>query len=377
MRWSKVRDALRPTQAALGFDWVFYKLKNFTSADAAQRYMDAKPVPYVLRGGKLFIVDHHHTLVALDLFCRSTGADPYVTLEQIRSFDQAGDSSLSAAAFWGFMEGKGWAFLRDAAYNRTPTERLPLDFVLSSFRNDVFRSMGGFARVFGLLRRGKELDDTLFFEFRWGYLFWLHRNDGFGLWPDKRLLRAFQRYVALIGEIDSEEYAEEARLSGGYGAGLVCVFVCGPTETVQRFEGGRGERDSDSVGGRARPPSAGPDPPPPPRQVAAGALNVRDAIFLSNNVRARAGSGGGVPHLFLVLASSCVLNPSDQSTPPGDRARVPEPDAVPAVAVRRLRRPQGPRQAGARPQGHLRPRRAAGQGDPVRGRGGAGGWVGD
>lgn len=210
MRWSKVRDALRPTQAALGFDWVFYKLKNFTSADAAQKYMDTKPVPYVLRNGKLYIVDHHHTLVALDLFARNTGADPFVTMEQIRSFDSAGDgASLSTAAFWGFMEGKGWAFLRDASYNRTPVEALPQDLQLASFRNDVFRSAGGFARVFGALKRGKELSDMLFFEFRWGYLFWLHRNDGFGLWPDKRLLRAFQRHVALIGEIDAEEYAEE------------------------------------------------------------------------------------------------------------------------------------------------------------------------
>jgi hypothetical protein len=36
-------------------------------------------------------------------------------------------------------------------------------FVLGAFRNDVYRSMGGFARVFDVLKRGKELDDRLFF----------------------------------------------------------------------------------------------------------------------------------------------------------------------------------------------------------------------
>ena len=38
---------------------------------------------------------------------------------------------------------------------------------LTAFRNDVFRSLGGFARLNGLLKRGKTLEDLLFFEFQW------------------------------------------------------------------------------------------------------------------------------------------------------------------------------------------------------------------
>ena len=45
VKWSKVKERLRPTQAALGYDWCFYKLKNFTSEAAAQRYMDSKVRP--------------------------------------------------------------------------------------------------------------------------------------------------------------------------------------------------------------------------------------------------------------------------------------------------------------------------------------------
>jgi hypothetical protein len=167
--WSKIKKSLRPTQAALGYDWCFYKMQQFTSEDAAQRYMDSKPVPYVQRGSKKYIVDHHHTLAALEL----SGFDVDITLEQVRSFDK---TEQTLEGFWGYMEGRGWAFLRDENYNRIPIAKLPKNFALSAFRNDVYRSMGGFARVFDVLKRGKELDDRLFFEFRWGYFFWIHRK---------------------------------------------------------------------------------------------------------------------------------------------------------------------------------------------------------
>ncbi len=168
-------------------------------------------MPYVQRGKNKYVVDHHHTLTALELFVNSTGCDVYITLERIRSFNKDEQNSLTDEAFWGLMEGKGWAFLRDENYNRSAVSSLPKDFTLSSFRNDVYRSMGGFARVYDVLKRGKELEDLLFFEFRWGFFFWLHRNDSFNLWPDKRLLRAFQRCVALVSEIDTKEYSADAK----------------------------------------------------------------------------------------------------------------------------------------------------------------------
>jgi hypothetical protein len=117
-RWSKVKKALRPTQAALGYDWCFYKLQQFTSEAAAQRYMDSKPVPYVQRGSKKYIVDHHHTLAALEL----SGFDVDITLEQVRSFDK---TEQTLEGFWGYLEGRGWAFLRDENYNRIPIVKLP------------------------------------------------------------------------------------------------------------------------------------------------------------------------------------------------------------------------------------------------------------
>ena len=204
---------MRPARA-------FYKLQQFTSEAAAQRYMDTKPVPYVQRGSKKYIVDHHHTLAALEL----SGFDVEVTLEQVRAFDK---TEQTLEGFWGYLEGRGWAFLRDENYNRIPIAKLPKVFVLSAFRNDVYRSMGGFARVFDVLKRGKELDDRLFFEFRWGFFFWIHRNDSFGLWPDKRLLRGFQRCVQLVSEIDLQEYsAADAAAAGGAANVAEISFLC-------------------------------------------------------------------------------------------------------------------------------------------------------
>ena len=80
--------------------------------------MDSKPVPYVQRGSKKYIVDHHHTLAALEL----SGFDVEITLEQVRSFDK---TEQTLEGFWGYLEGRGWAFLRDENYNRIPIAKLP------------------------------------------------------------------------------------------------------------------------------------------------------------------------------------------------------------------------------------------------------------
>ena len=92
-RWSELKGRLRPTQAALGWDWALCKISNLTDAvrelrccgagapreavfltpsppsppppqrvqDATQEYMARKPVPCVQRGELLYIIDHHHT----------------------------------------------------------------------------------------------------------------------------------------------------------------------------------------------------------------------------------------------------------------------------------------------------------------------------
>lgn len=65
-RWSKVKHSLHPTQTALGWDWVLFKMKNLADPEMAQAYLDRKPVPAVKRGDVYYVIDHHHTLAALE-----------------------------------------------------------------------------------------------------------------------------------------------------------------------------------------------------------------------------------------------------------------------------------------------------------------------
>lgn len=108
--------------------------------------------------------------------------------------------------FWAHLEARGLCFLRDEAYRRVDPASLPKRVEIGEFRNDVFRSLGGYLRVHKVLKRGK---DRFFFEFRWGYFFWLNRHDAYGLWPDARLHRGFNRMLQVVSDIDQCEYMRE------------------------------------------------------------------------------------------------------------------------------------------------------------------------
>jgi len=203
-RWFEIRDAVRPTQVALGWDWTFYKLANFKDADSAKAYMARKPIPYVKYRGLRYVVDHHHTLAALNL----AGWDIDVYMEEIFEYDD----DIGDDRFWGNMEGKGWSFCWDSDYSRLSHESIPKSFELQAFRNDIFRSLGGFCRKGKLLKRGKMLEEKLFFEFQWGYFFWLHRNDAYALWPSSQLQRGFDRLLSMIEQTDDSEYIGEGHL---------------------------------------------------------------------------------------------------------------------------------------------------------------------
>jgi len=203
-KWFEIRDQVRPTQVALGWDWTFLKLANFKDYHTAAEYMSRKPVPFVSYRGKRYVVDHHHTLAALEL----SGWDVEVKMEEIFEYD----ADLTEERFWGIMEGKGWSFCWDADYKRMEYSDIPKSFNLTAFRNDVYRSLGGFARRYKLLKRGKMLEDKLFFEFQWGYFFWLHRNDAYALWPSSQLQRGFDRLLKMIEQTDDSEYIGEGHL---------------------------------------------------------------------------------------------------------------------------------------------------------------------
>ena len=197
-KWDDLKKVMRPTQTALGWDWTFRKLKNFMTAEEAQAYMNVKPVPYVQRGKYKYILDHHHTLCALEM---SGFHGTEVVLARVMEEDS---KTRSREAFFGYLEGRGWAYLRDKNYERVNYRDLPEVWDISNFRNDVYRSLGGFMRVHKVLKRGVDLQSKLFFEFRWGYFFWLHQDGS--LWRDNRIYRSWKRVLQLVEEIDMQEY---------------------------------------------------------------------------------------------------------------------------------------------------------------------------
>jgi len=198
-KWSKLKDSLRPTQTALGWDWVLYKMKNLLCEETAQEYLDRKPVPVVKRGEFYYVIDHHHTLAALE----ASGWDVKVTIVVVQDIPE---DLAPLEFFWNYMEKRGMCFIRNVDYTHASVDKLPLTFNMTEYNNDVYRSMGGFARLNNVLKRPKNLQARLFFEFKWGYFFNVHQNDDLGLWHDKRLFRSWCRAKQLIEETDMQEY---------------------------------------------------------------------------------------------------------------------------------------------------------------------------
>jgi len=201
-RWSKLKEIIHPTQTALGWDWVLFKMKNLTTEEDAQKYLNRKPVPAVKRGEIYYIVDHHHTLCALE----ASGWDVKVTIVVIM---EVPEDLSTIDQFWVFMEHRGWSFVRNSDYTKGSFSQLPSGFDINGYHNDIYRSMGGFARVYNVLVRPKNLEARLFFEFKWGYFFYTHSEDAYGLWHDKRLFRSYERVRRLLEEVDMQEYVSE------------------------------------------------------------------------------------------------------------------------------------------------------------------------
>ena len=80
--WSEIKKNRETfaNRVRLGLD--VYKLANFSS-ETAREYMAVKPVPVVKYRGYYYVVDHHHTLSALEL----AGWEVDVTLEEIYVFE--------------------------------------------------------------------------------------------------------------------------------------------------------------------------------------------------------------------------------------------------------------------------------------------------
>jgi hypothetical protein len=150
---------LHPTQGALGRFEVRRKLNELSkmSADEAESYRKKKIVPVVVGPDqKLYMVDHHHSSLALLNFGFESAY-----IEVIGDFSKA----TTELEFWEKMIAKNWAYPFDGDGQEISPLKIPQS--LRRLEDDPYRSLAGIVRDLG----GFKKEDTPYEEFIWARRF--------------------------------------------------------------------------------------------------------------------------------------------------------------------------------------------------------------
>jgi hypothetical protein len=194
---------LRPTQGALGFDQIYYKLDRYrvdhgkelddycadeglggvSQSTAASRLDDptsfgcAQPAalrdtsalnPVVVgpNGDTLFVVDGHHGLTSYRE-APDGGPEVHVHVRVV-----ANHADLGGALFWRRMQDEGSVWLRDGDDKAIAPANLPDHLALDAgFSNDTYRGLAYFVRDVGFQKPAVPVP---YFEFYWAR--WLRRQ---------------------------------------------------------------------------------------------------------------------------------------------------------------------------------------------------------
>ncbi|MGW2054635.1 ParB/Srx family N-terminal domain-containing protein [Streptomyces sp. NPDC001840] len=198
-------DQLIPTQPAIGFDQIYYKLGRYSSpkdeqnGDFNKRFDDwcetngqeeadtvepgarlSDPSSFTCTvplgaetdetraqmktvvigpAGKLYLTDGHHTLTS---FLETPDGGPAM---HIRLRVTGNLSDLSPAAFWQTMQDRKWVWLRDENNRPITVDQLPKRLGLANFHDDRYRSLVYFTRDIGYQAPA---DAAEYLEFLWG-----------------------------------------------------------------------------------------------------------------------------------------------------------------------------------------------------------------
>lgn len=222
-----------PTQGALGFDEVHYKLGRYRSnkdqlaGGFNKRFEDwcesngqekaasvsagarldnpasfscaiplgsetaasIAPMKTAVIGphGKVYLTDGHHTFTS---FRETADGGPKL---HVRVRIQGNLSNLSTAQFWREMASRGWVWLFDENDNPIKVNDLPPQLGLGNFRNDPYRGMIYFTRDIGY----EQLPEIATFqEFFWGR--WFRQQTNPALTLSSYNLNDLTSYLALV-----------------------------------------------------------------------------------------------------------------------------------------------------------------------------------
>jgi hypothetical protein len=153
----KLED-LRPTQMTVGFKEVDEKRKSWAKLKPASRRdaMRRELFPAVIGPKKTYyILDHHHTAVALVKEQSDT-----VAVGIVKDL-----SHLEREAFWIFLDHYSWVHPYDQHGCRQSLDKMPDEF--TALKNDPYRSLAGDVRDAG----GFAKSDAPYLEFLWANFF--------------------------------------------------------------------------------------------------------------------------------------------------------------------------------------------------------------
>lgn len=223
---------LKPTQPALGYDEVYYRLGRYTlGPDPRRELFDAwcatngqtglksaatdasmtDPASFdcevpvgaetpesttamktgvIGPGGQVYLTDGHHTLTS---FWEAPGGGPET---RIRLKVTGNMSTLAVVDFWAQMRDRGWTWLQDVNGKSVDPQQLPASLGLKQFANDQYRGTLYFVRDVGYEQND---DSPAFQEFYWGQ--WLRSQTDPGLRPADFSLTEMPSYLTLVGNI--------------------------------------------------------------------------------------------------------------------------------------------------------------------------------
>ncbi|NBX60075.1 MAG: chromosome partitioning protein ParB [Opitutaceae bacterium] len=155
---------LHPTQFAVGFREVAYKMKTIDAKNAAElrAYLEDKDVPVVIGpGGRPYMTDGHHTIRAL--------LDSHQTDKTVYGHILANWAELDEAVFWAQMQTHHYTYLMDQD-GRGPLAPSLLPTTLTEIQSNIYRGLG-----WAVMKAGgfveKKGPDGFFQEFYWGEYF--------------------------------------------------------------------------------------------------------------------------------------------------------------------------------------------------------------
>ena len=173
---------LRPTQMTIGLKEVDRKQQEWAELGKKKRQkaMAEALFPAVIGPAKAYyILDHHHTAVAL-------------VKEHARGMIQVGVvtdlSALSVTEFWIYLDHLSWVHPYDQHGKRRPLKEMPSSF--KALRDDPYRSLAGEVRDSG----GFAKSDTPFLEFLWTNFFRAHVRSS---WVHSHYRKALKRAMEL------------------------------------------------------------------------------------------------------------------------------------------------------------------------------------